>query len=92
VADSARFSTTVTELTPPGSTGSALRLQTAAGFTLTGVTILLMGILSAPGRDAWRLPFVLLALGPIVGIAAMYRLRQRPEAVRMTGGRRWLGA
>ena len=52
MADSARFSTAVTELTPPESTGLALRLQTAAGFTLTGVTILLVGILSAPGGDA----------------------------------------
>ncbi len=88
VADSAQFSAAVTELTPPETTGSALTLQTAGGFTLTGVTILLVGILSSEGGEAWRLPFALLALGPIVGIAAMYRLRGRPEAVRMAGGRR----
>ena len=88
VADSAQFSAAVTGLAPPDAIGSALTLQTAAGFTLTGVTILLVGLLSAPGGEAWRLPFALLALGPAVGIVAMYRLRRRPEAVRMAGGRR----
>ncbi|MEJ7802917.1 MAG: MFS transporter, partial [Candidatus Limnocylindria bacterium] len=36
VADSAQFSTAVSELAPPGTAGSALALQTAAGFLLTG--------------------------------------------------------
>jgi hypothetical protein len=40
------------------------------------------------GVDGWRIGFWLLALGPIVGIVAMWRLRGRPEAVRMAGGRR----
>jgi MFS family permease len=88
VADSAQFSAAVTELTPPGTAGSALTLQTAAGFTLTGATILLVGSIGAAGGDAWRLPFALLALGPAVGIVAMWRLRRRPEATRMAGGRR----
>ena len=41
VADSAQFSTAVSELSPAGTAGSALALQTALGFLLTGVTILL---------------------------------------------------
>jgi MFS family permease len=88
VADSAQFSAAVTELTPPGSAGSALTLQTAAGFALTGVTILLVGSLGALGGDAWRIAFVTLALGPAVGIVAMWRLRRRPESLRMAGGKR----
>ncbi len=88
VADSAQFSAAVTELTPAGTTGSALALQTAAGFTLTGVTILLVGLIGADDGNAWRLAFGLLALGPMVGIFAMLRLRRRPEAVRMANGRR----
>jgi hypothetical protein len=32
--------------------------------------------------------FATLALGPVVGIASMARLRRLPEAVRMAGGRR----
>ena len=78
----------MTELTPPSTAGTALTLQTAAGFTLTGVTILLVGWLADAGGDAWRLSFALLALGPAVGIVAMWRLRRRPEATRMASGHR----
>jgi hypothetical protein len=88
VADSAQFSAAVTELTPPESAGSALTLQTAAGFTLTGVTILLVGLLGTVSDDALRFSFALLALGPAVGIVAMWKLRRRPESLQMAGGRR----
>ena len=88
VADSAQFSTAVTELGPPGTAGSALALQTARGFLLTGVTITLVGLLSAADALGWRLVFALLAAGPVVGILAMARLRGRPEASRMANGRR----
>jgi MFS family permease len=88
VADSAQFSAAVTELTPAGTAGTALTLQTAAGFTLTGLTILLVGSLGSDGGEAWRYPFMLLALGPAVGIVAMWRLRQRPDSTLMAGGRR----
>lgn len=88
VADSAQFSAAVTELTPAGTAGSALTLQTAAGFTLTGLTILLVGLVSEAGGEAWRPAFVALALGPAVGIVAMWRLRGRPEAVKMASGHR----
>ena len=88
VADSAQFSVAVTELGPPGTAGSALALQTAAGFLLTGVTIMMVGLLSATDALGWRLVFGLLAVGPVVGILAMARLRGRPEAARMANGRR----
>ncbi|HET7725779.1 MAG TPA: MFS transporter [Candidatus Limnocylindrales bacterium] len=88
VADSAQFSTAVSELAPPGTAGSALAVQTATGFLLTGVTMLGIGLLAPDGADGWRLAWGLLALGPIVGIAAMWRLRRRPDAVRMANGRR----
>ena len=88
VADSAQFSVAVTELGPPGTAGSALALQTAAGFLLTGVTILAIGLLGPTDETGWRLAFGLLALGPLVGIIAMLRLRRRPEASRMANGRR----
>jgi len=88
VADSAQFSAAITELGPPGTAGSALALQTASGFLLTGVTIMLVGVLSANDALGWRLVFALLAVGPLVGIAAMWRLRGRPEAVRMANGNR----
>ena len=88
VADSAQFSTAVSELAPPGTAGSALALQTAAGFLLTGVTIVGVGLLDPGDRDAWAKAFAILAAGPLVGIIAMLRLRRRPDAVRMAGGRR----
>jgi MFS family permease len=88
VADSAQFSTAVTELGPPGTAGSALALQTATGFLLSGVTIILVGALTSAGGPGWQVAFALLALGPAVGVVAMGRLRRLPEATRMAGGRR----
>jgi MFS family permease len=88
VADSAQFSTAISELAPPGTAGSALALQTSAGFLLTSVTIVLVGLLEPASAEAWTVAFAVLALGPAVGIVAMLRLRQRPDAVRMAGGRR----
>ena len=87
MADSAQFSAAVSELAPPGTAGSALSLQMATGFVLTGVTILGLGA-AAPTGDTWRVGFWVLAAGPLVGIVAMWRLRSRPEAVRMANGHR----
>jgi MFS family permease len=87
VADSAQFSAAVSELAPSGTAGSALSLQMATGFLLTGVTILGVGA-AAPTGDAWRVAFWVLALGPLVGILAMWRLRGRPDAPRMANGHR----
>jgi hypothetical protein len=88
VADSAQFSTAVSELAPAGTAGSALAVQMAAGFLLTGITILGVGLIGPDPGAGWSVAFLLLALGPLAGIVAMWRLRQRPEAVAMAGGRR----
>ncbi len=88
VADSAQFSSAVSELAPPGTAGSALSVQTAVGFTLTSITILGVGLLDPAGADGWRLAWIILALGPVVGIAAMWRLRGRPDALKMANGNR----
>jgi MFS family permease len=88
VADSAQFSTAISELAPPGTAGSALAVQTALGFILTGVTILIVGALAPTDAVGWQIAFALLALGPVVGIAAMGRLRGRPDAVLMANGHR----
>jgi MFS family permease len=88
VADSAQFSTAISELSPPGTAGSALTIQTAAGFLLTAVTIWGVSLLDPGDAAGWRVAFAILALGPAVGIWAMWRLRHRPDAVQMAGGRR----
>jgi MFS family permease len=86
VADSAQFSASVAELSDPARVGTMLTLQTALGFTLTLVTIHLMPWwVDSLG---WRAAFVPLAIGPLLGVIAMARLRARPEALRLAGGRR----
>ncbi|HUP55610.1 MAG TPA: MFS transporter, partial [Methylomirabilota bacterium] len=88
IADSAQFSAAVSELAPAGTAGSALALQLASGFVFTSVTILAIGLLDPMDGTGWRVAFAMLALGPIVGIAAMWRLRARPESLRMASGHR----
>jgi MFS family permease len=88
VADSAQFSTAVSELAPPGTAGSALSVQTAVGFALTGFTILGVGLIDPVDAGGWRLAWIVLAFGPAVGIAAMLRLRRRPDATKMASGHR----
>jgi hypothetical protein len=78
----------VSELAPAGTAGSALAIQTALGFILTGVTILLVGALAPADAAGWQVAFALLALGPAVGIVAMGRLRRQPDAVLMANGQR----
>ena len=72
VADSAQFSAMVTEAAPGHAVGTALTLQTSAGFLLTLATIQLVPVIvSAIG---WRWAFSMLALGPAFGIAMIARL------------------
>jgi MFS family permease len=86
IADSAQFSTAITELCPPAYVGTALTTQTCAGFALTTLTIWL--IPPAVAAVGWGWAFATLALGPALGVAAMARLRALPEARRLAGGRR----
>jgi hypothetical protein len=85
VADSAQFSTIVTELADQSYVGTALTLQLALGFTLTVLTIWLIPTLEA--AVGWRWAFTVLVPGPILGAAAMLRLRASPEARLIAGGR-----
>jgi MFS family permease len=86
VADSAQFSTCVTELGDPQYTGTALTIQTCLGFLLTMVSIqLIPKLVDVVG---WRYAFIALAPGPIFGVLAMLRLRGLPEAAKIAQGRR----
>jgi MFS family permease len=73
VADSAQFSTMVTELADQAYVGTALALQLAVGFALTVATIWLVPYWEH--AVGWEWTFVLLVPGPLLGIAAMLRLR-----------------
>jgi MFS family permease len=86
VADSAQFSASIAELSDPAWVGTMLTLQTALGFTLTLATIHLMPYWVA--ALGWRFAFVPLALGPVIGVIAMARLRAHPAARKLAGGRR----
>ncbi len=86
VADSAQFSTCVTELAERSYLGTALTLQTAIGFLLTLITIRLLPVWEEAWT--WRWAFVPLAIGPVAGTLSMLRLRARPEARQLAGGRR----
>ncbi len=78
VADSAQFSTLVTEVAPSHAVGTALTLQTSLGFLLTMVTIQLIPVMA--DAQGWRWAFAVLALGPVAGIWAIRRLvRARAE-------------
>lgn len=88
IADSAQFSTAISELAPPGTAGSALTIQTASGFLLTAITIWGVSLINPADAGGWRLAFAVLALGPAAGILSMWRLRHRPDAARMANGHR----
>jgi MFS family permease len=86
VADSAQFSSCVTELGDPQYIGTALTIQMCIGFLLTTISIeLIPKVASAVG---WRYAFMILAPGPLFGVISMLRLRQLPEAIKIAHGRR----
>jgi len=86
IADSAQFSAAVTELAPPAYVGTALSLQTSAGFLLTLVPVWLVPRIA--DRWGWALAFLFLAPGPFLGTLAMGILRRLPESRKLAQGRR----
>ena len=80
IADSAQFSTLVTESVPTHAVGTALTVQTSLGFLLTMLPMQIVPLIAQ--RTGWRWAFVVLALGPVAGIAAIRRL----AAIRLSTG------
>lgn len=87
VADSAQFSTAVTELADRRQVGSALALQMGVGFAITIFVIWLTPVV-VDLLGGWRWSFVVLAPGPIVGVWAMLALRRTEAASALAGGLR----
>ncbi|WP_287885663.1 MULTISPECIES: MFS transporter [Paracoccus] len=86
IADSAQFSASVAELSEPELVGTMLTLQTCMGFLLTFLIIQAMPLIVA--ASGWSHAFATLAIGPWLGVLAMWRLRRLPEAKRLAHGRR----
>jgi MFS family permease len=76
VADSAQFSALVTDHTARTHVGTALTLQTSAGFLLTMISMRLVPPMSA--LAGWQWAFLFLAPGPLLGALAMRRLSRQP--------------
>ena len=87
VADSAQFSASVSELSDQKFVGSALTFQMAIGFLITLFTIWLVPQIASM-LGSWRWSFIILSIGPFVGVFAMMKLRKMPDAEKMANGRR----
>ena len=72
VADSAQFSALVSEYSPRTHVGTALTLQTCAGFLLTMISMRLLPAVAA--STGWRWAFLTLVPGPVIGALVMRRL------------------
>jgi MFS family permease len=79
IADSAQFSACVAELSERALVGTMLTIQTCAGFILTTFSIQIIPI--AVGWIGWRSAFAILAIGPLLGILALARLRRELREV-----------
>ena len=74
IADSAQFSAIVSEVADQRYVGTALTFQTALGFLLTTLSLKTMAIIGT--NYGWRLATASLAIGPALGILAMWRLQK----------------
>ncbi|MFZ0140602.1 MAG: MFS transporter [Aeromicrobium sp.] len=72
IADSAQFSSALSEAADDGYIGTALTAQTALGFTLTIVTIQLLPLVA--DLTGWRLALIFLGVGPALGTWSTSRL------------------
>ncbi len=74
VADSPLFSVMTTEAADETKRGTALTLQLAVGFLVPLITIGMVPALAEAW--GWRYAFLILAVGPIIAIAALTRLEK----------------
>lgn len=78
IADSAQFSTIISEVSDKSYVGTALTLQTALGFLLTAFSIRAMAAIAS--HYGWRWALVTMAIGPLLGIWAMNGLLSGEKA------------
>ncbi len=76
VGDSPLWSAMLGDASPPDSVGTALTVQTAAGFATTVASIALLPVIAS--AISWRLAFTTLAIGPALGLLASRDRGARP--------------
>jgi len=76
VADSAQLSALVAQYSPRDHVGTALTIQTSAGFLLTMASIRLLPL--AAQAIGWQWVFICLVPGPVFGVVALRGLTTRP--------------
>ncbi|HET9837899.1 MAG TPA: MFS transporter [Candidatus Angelobacter sp.] len=81
IADSAQFSTIISEVSDKNYVGTALTCQVALGFLLTAAVIRLMAYIHDLSGN-WNWALASMALGPLLGIWAMSGLLKNESAVR----------
>lgn len=86
IGDSAQFSAMVTEIADSHLVGTALTVQMGIGFLITMVSIQILPLF-ADWLGSWQWSFLALAPGPLIGAAAVLRLRRLPEARRLALGK-----
>ncbi len=74
IADSAQFSTLITEHSDQRYVGSTLTIQLAIGYVLTIIVIFLVPFVES--IIGWKYTFLILIPGPILGFLSMYRLHR----------------
>jgi hypothetical protein len=74
VPDSAQFSALIADGSPPQLAGSILTFQTAIGFALTVFTVQVTPIVA--DWIGWPRLICILAIGPALGVAAMWGMRR----------------
>ncbi len=74
VADSAQFSTIISEVSDQRYIGTALTLQTALGFLLTSFSIRAIAYIAA--HHGWAAASAAMAIGPALGIVAMLQVER----------------
>ena len=86
IPDSPQYSSMITELVEPVYVGTALTLHTAVGFLLTLLSIKILPIFVR--EVGWSYGFTILALGPVIGIISLFRLRKLPDSEKIAMGKR----
>lgn len=76
IADSPQFSTMIAQLAPSSNKGTALTIVTSVGFAVTIVSIQFITFLFDEWGDKYSI-FITLAIGPIIGLASLWRLTRK---------------